>query len=250
MLHSEAQLAGLLDHGTLIGMAREFFVSRVLRSVLPPTLHFGTGQIIAANGDYSSQVDVVVYDGRYPVMETQPGHGLYLIDGVVAAIEVKSEITGEKLRGALDNCHAVNRMFAPGKFPQTYVFGFKCGLSIDTCATHVREWWNVIEKTEQPTLPAIVVAGPHVGIASGSLFQIGATDPPRGVTRVLMGFWNAPHRFGWLLVHLLASAADRLDCKSEVDRYLPMKDYWLEELQGALSARVWEESGGQVLPDP
>ena len=99
-LHNEAKLAGLLDHGTMIGSAREFFVTRILRSILPPFLHVGTGKVFASNGETSKQIDVVVYDPRFPVFEIQAGFGMYPVEGVIATIEVKSTLSDDELNAA------------------------------------------------------------------------------------------------------------------------------------------------------
>src|SRR5687768_18070391 len=45
-LTREADLAGLLNHRSMVGAGREFFVGRVLRSILPPTAHVGEGRVI------------------------------------------------------------------------------------------------------------------------------------------------------------------------------------------------------------
>lgn len=181
VLHADADLAGLLGHGTLIGDAREFFVSRILRSVLPPALHVGTGKVIASDGTQSNQIDVIIYDPQFPLMEAQPGQGLYLLEGVIATIEVKSELTGEKLRQALDNCWSVNRMESwTHHEPQTYVFAFRTPLTIETLANHTRKWWDDTDDSlaTDDRLPAIVVAGDVIGIGSGKVFRIDATDRP------------------------------------------------------------------------
>src|SRR5262245_3570123 len=62
ILEKEARLAGLLEHKTSIGSAREFFVTRVLRSIVPPIVHIGSGHVFDGAGKRSKQIDVVVYD--------------------------------------------------------------------------------------------------------------------------------------------------------------------------------------------
>src|SRR5205823_4640495 len=88
-LETEAKQAGLLEHSTMVGSAREFLVKRVLRSILPPLLHIGSGKIIDATGRSSNQVDIILYDSRFPVFEIESGVGLYPIEGVLGTIEVK-----------------------------------------------------------------------------------------------------------------------------------------------------------------
>src|SRR4051812_33193935 len=47
VLTEEAELAGLLRHGSMVGGAREFFVRRVLRSILPPSVYVGSGRVVS-----------------------------------------------------------------------------------------------------------------------------------------------------------------------------------------------------------
>jgi hypothetical protein len=57
VLQHEAELAGLFEHGVSTGTAREFLVSRVLRSFLPSFVHLGSGQIFSAGAGMSNQID-------------------------------------------------------------------------------------------------------------------------------------------------------------------------------------------------
>jgi hypothetical protein len=107
-LHQQAELAGLLSHSSTIGTAREFLVKRVLQAVLPPLIHVGSGIIVDAHDTLSKQIDVVLYDSRFPLMEFEQGVGIYPIEGVIATIEVKTDLsTTDSLTMALDNCYSV-----------------------------------------------------------------------------------------------------------------------------------------------
>src|SRR4051812_3873010 len=92
VLHTEAELAGLFEHGSLTGAAREFFVRRVLRSVLPPIVHVGSGPVVDRHGKSPRQIDVILYDSRCPLLEIEPGVGLYFVEGVLGTVEVKSTL--------------------------------------------------------------------------------------------------------------------------------------------------------------
>src|SRR5262245_42729947 len=109
VLSKEAALAGLLEHGTSIGDAREFFVRRVLRTFLPPGIHVSRG-IVFSRSQRSRQIDIILFDSRYPVFEIEPGFGLYPVEGVIGTIEVKSRLTTSSLHEALDNCLSVMRI--------------------------------------------------------------------------------------------------------------------------------------------
>jgi len=92
-LSHEAKQAGLLEHSSLVGSAREFIVKRVLQSILPPIVHIGSGKVLDFHGKRSRQIDIIVFDSRFPVFEIQSGIGIYPLEGVIATIEVKSTLT-------------------------------------------------------------------------------------------------------------------------------------------------------------
>ncbi len=107
-LHHQANLAGLLSHSSTVGTAREFLVKRVLQAVLPPLIHVGSGILVDAHDNSSKQIDVVLYDSRFPLMEFDQGVGIYPIEGVVATIEVKTDLSSAtSLKSALENCYSV-----------------------------------------------------------------------------------------------------------------------------------------------
>ena len=75
------------------GVLREAFLSRLLESVLPPHFGIGSGLIVDRSGRQSLQTDVIIYDRRLlpPLLEHR-GHGIYPIDSVLRALEVKSNL--------------------------------------------------------------------------------------------------------------------------------------------------------------
>jgi hypothetical protein len=117
VLHSEAQLSGLLAHGSTIGQAREFVVTRLLKTILPSSVHIGSGKVIDSNGSYSKQIDIVIYDPRFPLMRVDGG-GLYFVEGVLATMEVKSTITSDELKVSLENCKSVLGLSPHGEHPE------------------------------------------------------------------------------------------------------------------------------------
>jgi hypothetical protein len=199
VLAAEAQLAGLLGQGTMIGDAREFLVSKMLRSFLPASVQVGRGKIIDSEERVSNQIDVIVYDPRFPMLRTEGGGSLYFVEGVIRAIEVKSTINREKLIEALDNCHSVmalsphgadiadmdafaamlrreqdltpeqSAQAAPEQVrPKTYVFGFRSTLSQETTTDIINGWYK--DRGEpvsqfQVRLPRIITTGNVVAIA-------------------------------------------------------------------------------------
>lgn len=117
VLAAGAKLRGLLEHASTVGLAREFVVTEVLRSILPEAVHIGTGRVVDQFGNSSKQIDIVIYDPRFPKL-TVAGGALYMAEGVLATIEIKSCIDADQLRGALDNCASVLALGVKGQFPE------------------------------------------------------------------------------------------------------------------------------------
>lgn len=78
------------------GTPREAFIKEYLESHLPSNVAIGTGEIIDANsrpGQKRNQYDIVVYKRSYPKLDFGGGISGFLIESVVATIEVKSVLT-------------------------------------------------------------------------------------------------------------------------------------------------------------
>ncbi len=92
-LHRSYELTGGVAHDGEKGAFREFFVAQLIRPLLPHQFAVGSGVVVAANGAQSRQTDVLIFDQRrLPPILLAGDRGLFPIDSVLAAIEVKSEI--------------------------------------------------------------------------------------------------------------------------------------------------------------
>ena len=169
--------ASVTDHSLLLGDARETIIRDVLTRFLPANVIIGTGQIVDASGNYSRQIDIVLYRADFPILRTLGRSDVFLLDGVLGAIEVKSTLGKEELTEALTNCHSVKflRMsvekdsidsFAEEEFnkpylelhplqqnylhshllPPCYIFGFR-GYStrVKEFSDALREWLGATE---------------------------------------------------------------------------------------------------------
>lgn len=76
-----------IDHES----SRNNFVKLVLNNLLPPTLHIGRG-VITDGTTYSTLHDIILYRSDFPVLQFF-GQNLYLIEGVVATIQLKTNLT-------------------------------------------------------------------------------------------------------------------------------------------------------------
>jgi hypothetical protein len=109
----KAELKGIragFDHASTIGSSVEEIVARFLNERLPKSVRAVAGQAVDSAGQRSKQVDVIVYDtARTPMLFTSSGgtQNLVPVEGIVAAVEVKTKLTREELRRSVENCASI-----------------------------------------------------------------------------------------------------------------------------------------------
>jgi len=90
-----------INHSGLKGQLREVVVRDLLNPVLPPGYIVGQGEIVAADGSTSNQIDVVIADRRIlPAMLIDQVSGIFPIEAALMTVEVKSKLTAQELRVA------------------------------------------------------------------------------------------------------------------------------------------------------
>lgn len=155
------------DHGATLGAAREVFVSHVLRRLLPESVHIGSGQVVDQDGEYSKQLDVVIYRPDMPRLSSLAETALYFAEGVIAGVEVKSSLDKERLYSALSNGLSVKERFSNDTgldgwalskaVPSTYVFGYRGYRKRADCVRAVlREWARKSRIEEVSQLPDVI----------------------------------------------------------------------------------------------
>ena len=80
-------------HSLHKGTPREAFIKEYLEGHLPSNVAIGTGEIIDASsipGQQRNQYDIVIYKRSYPKLDFGGGISGFLIESVIATIEVKS----------------------------------------------------------------------------------------------------------------------------------------------------------------
>lgn len=105
--------ASIAEHSTLIGDARENPARVQLENILPKATKIGTGIIMDTKGRKSRQQDLVFYEGDYcPVfsINNTPSASFFPIEGVIASGEVKSSMSREVLRAAIENIKSVKSL--------------------------------------------------------------------------------------------------------------------------------------------
>ena len=281
VLESEARLNGLLDHSTTTGNAREFLVTRVLRTILPAGVHIGTGKVIDNVGSCSKQIDIVIYDPRFPLMKVEGG-GLYFVEGVLATIEVKSTIDSAELVKSLNNCKSVLDLHVNGEHPEeaaariafyakrgnlsqreaehrfwymfrpaTYTFAFASKLSFHTTYSSVKDWWESIDCAHSaffPLLPRVMTAGNVVAFVNDGRVTLNSSSGSQHV----MSVFATSRRFRWFAVHLMDSVSLRLGLRNfaekfdyKISNYFPWDDY-VNEIQKAETVFIGRKSKVEI----
>lgn len=91
-------------HSLHKGTPREAFIKEFLETHLPSNVSIGTGEIINSNsrpGEQRNQFDIVIYKKNFPKLDFGGGVNGFLIESVIATIEVKSTLDEEGLKQAI-----------------------------------------------------------------------------------------------------------------------------------------------------
>ncbi len=101
-------LSKLIKHPAESGRAREQIITEYLGTILPKNVKIGTGFVIDARGGISKQIDVLIYRDDYHPVITVGNVSHFMVESVVAVIEVKATINNSKtLNQALENIKSV-----------------------------------------------------------------------------------------------------------------------------------------------
>lgn len=100
----EACAASTLSHQGVKGTVLEILISKLFRPLLPSDVGVGTGQIIEQyGGTMSNQMDIILYDRSIlPPALYDDSVGIFPIEAVLYAIEVKTTLTSSDLSRAHD----------------------------------------------------------------------------------------------------------------------------------------------------
>jgi hypothetical protein len=123
------------------GNEREAFINGFLSQVLPPHFRFGSGDATDQHGARSGQLDIVV---EYPFVPSLPivagrSPRLYLAEGIVAVIEIKSNIASqwEEVEATASQLTILSRNF---DYPSGVSFGPRAGKKIPLYAVGYTGW--------------------------------------------------------------------------------------------------------------
>lgn len=117
-------LTGALPHYGERGRNDEQRLSKLLEQVLPRRYSLGTGFIISSHPDLasSSQVDIIIHDEVHnsPLFRELAAN-VFPIEAVYATVEVKADLSLEKLREAAEAVVIIRKMAKRDKYYAHYV---------------------------------------------------------------------------------------------------------------------------------
>ncbi|AKC71361.1 DUF6602 domain-containing protein [Pandoraea oxalativorans] len=109
--HAKAT-AGLTHQGVK-GAVLEILVGQLFRPLLPADIGIGTGQIVESyTGRLSGQIDIILYDRSIlPPILLDDKIGVFPIESVLYAIEVKTTLTASELASAHESAKDLQMNF-------------------------------------------------------------------------------------------------------------------------------------------
>jgi hypothetical protein len=126
-----------------LGDNREIFVNDFLKSCLPPKLKVCSGEVIDNQGVKTGQLDAVIIRDDAPSLDFG-GKNTYLAEGVFGVIEVKSNLTTEKIKEAVRTFENVRNLTIP---PSSIVIGgHNLGRPLRVVFAYEGATWETIEK--------------------------------------------------------------------------------------------------------
>ena len=161
-----------ITHKGLKGKLREIVVRDLLYPLLPSDVGLGTGEIISADNRQSKEQDVVIFDRRIlPPILLEKSTGIFPIESVLYAIEVKTKITTDEIRTSHRSAtELMGFRYQSGDYdqfdkPTEHIVGklISCVFAFDTDLTlegkNEVERYDEIRGSEYPAIPVICVVG-------------------------------------------------------------------------------------------
>lgn len=103
------------------GRYKEIILSEMLKRHLPKNVSIGTGFVVNQY-NISTQVDIIVYDNKFPLMFEQGDFVIVPSESVLGIVEVKSSLNVTKAKTAVDKATNNGRIIGKHIFNGIFVF--------------------------------------------------------------------------------------------------------------------------------
>ena len=152
-LVAEGAIANAYNHKGNIGSIREAFVRELLENCTSKFCSVGEGEIIHRDmtvDEKRNQMDVVLYNNRYPKIPGAGGVDMFFVEAVSATVEVKSSLTKKDISQAAQASKRIKsypqsppHRFNPSREvnkprPYCFLFAYDAKVSIEKIGKWVR----------------------------------------------------------------------------------------------------------------
>ena len=158
-----SQIPANAGHKLHRGTPREAFIKEFLSGHLSANVAIGTGEIIDANSRpraSRNQFDIVIYKTNYPKLDFGGGINGFLIESVIATIEVKSVLDQSAIDQSVKVAHAaknltlnIKKSFSTGWIPAR-VLNFVVAYTGPAQMSTVHSWILNSHKSQNIPLPS------------------------------------------------------------------------------------------------
>lgn len=129
----------LINHQGEKGRENELSLSRVLERLVPAKYGIGSGLLIDSRGNYSKQMDIIVYDrSDEPTLMAQTNQVLFPVENVRLCIEVKTTASKEEIEDAIKKKESISNLSSHSGHPVFAFVGHKASQTSNTLAGHFR----------------------------------------------------------------------------------------------------------------
>lgn len=110
VFNSQYAATRVIQHAVTAGQAREQIIRDFLQAHLPELVSVVSGEIVDANNNYSKQQDVVLVLKSIPRLPFASGSDIIFQEGVVATIEIKTNLNGATIASIASNIQSVKNL--------------------------------------------------------------------------------------------------------------------------------------------
>lgn len=85
------------------GRYKEIIVTNIIKKNLPSTIGVGTGFIVGENDQITKQIDIIIYDKKYPLLFSNGDFIIVLASAVYGIVEVKTKLNAANFSETIEN---------------------------------------------------------------------------------------------------------------------------------------------------
>lgn len=129
----------LINHQGEKGRENELSLARVLERLVPSKYGIGSGLLIDSEGNYSKQMDIIVYDhSEEPALMAQTNQVLFPVENVRLCIEVKTTADKDEIEDAVKKMASIRALKSNGPYPNFAFVGYQASQMAKTIAGHLK----------------------------------------------------------------------------------------------------------------